>query len=261
MGSYGAVTEVPGLGATREQLSMLLTRYHFASQFCEGKEVLEVACGSGHGLGYLARVARRVVGGDIDQENLRFAEQHYHGRPRIELRRLDAHDLPFPDRSFDVCILFEAIYYLQKPKRFLEECRRVLRSGGVLLLCTANREWADFNPSPLSVRYYSSAELGRLLSEAGFEGEILGAFPAASEGVRGRVLSAIKRSAMTLRLVPSTMKGKRLLKRLFFGKLSPLPPEVEPSTGEYEPPVPLANGAEAGRYKVLYAIGRVGGSP
>jgi 2-polyprenyl-3-methyl-5-hydroxy-6-metoxy-1,4-benzoquinol methylase len=61
---YCTVTELPGSNATKEQLARLYHRYHFAAGFCEGKDVLEVACGAGQGLGYLARKAKSVVGGD-----------------------------------------------------------------------------------------------------------------------------------------------------------------------------------------------------
>ncbi len=49
---YTTVTEVPGNQVTQEQLERMFHRYCFASNFAEGKDVLEVACGAGLGLGY-----------------------------------------------------------------------------------------------------------------------------------------------------------------------------------------------------------------
>src|SRR5262249_6372523 len=102
---------------------MLNTRYKFASDFCRGGRVLEIGCGAGQGLGYLARSASSVIGGDYTEALLRNAQSHYGGR--IPLVALDAHELPFVDLSFDTVILYEAIYYLNSPAQFLEECRRV----------------------------------------------------------------------------------------------------------------------------------------
>jgi ubiquinone/menaquinone biosynthesis C-methylase UbiE len=252
---YSVVTEIPGLGATREQMSMLYTRYTTAAAFCEGKDVLEVACGAGLGLGYLARKARRIVGGDYTERLLRLAQRHYRGR--IPLVRLDAHALPFRDRSFDVVILYEAIYYLTEPDRFLAECRRVLRVPGVVLICTVNKEWSDFNPSPFSVRYFSSQELIELLQRHGFAVELYGAFPVLKDSARDRVLSFLKRVAVALHLVPRTMKGREVLKRLFFGRLTPIPPEVTEGMAELHPLVPIAKKNVNSSYKVLYAVGRV----
>ena len=256
--NYVTVTETPGIGATREQIARLYTRYKFAATFCGGKEVLEVACGAGQGLGYLARVAKRVVGGDIEERNLQFARAHYQGRGNIELRKIDAHDLPFEDHSFDRVILYEAIYYLDYPDKFLKECRRVLRERGVVLICTVNREWSDFNPSPFSKRYFSAMELKALLEGQGFHVELLGSCPVSRDSAKDRLISYLKRTAVALHLMPKTMKGKEFLKKLFFGKLAPLPPEVVDGLTDYVPPHPISPVSPVSDYKVLYAIGRLG---
>ena len=121
MTGYATVTEIPGAQASAEQLARMAHRYAFAVALCAGKDVLEVACGAGLGLGALAKVAGKVVGGDIDESLVALARAHYAGRPKIEIHRLDAHQLPFPDQSFDVVLLFEAIYYLASPEKFLAE--------------------------------------------------------------------------------------------------------------------------------------------
>ena len=97
---YSTVTEVPGDKASHEQLVRVFHRYRFAVDYCEDKDVLEVACGAGQALGYLARKARRVVGGDCTEKLVTSAKQYY--KDRVELYLLDAHQLPFRDSSFDV---------------------------------------------------------------------------------------------------------------------------------------------------------------
>jgi len=52
--------------------------------------VLEVACGAGIGLGYLAKVAKKVVAGDIDEKILETAMNTYYGQADIEIYKLDA---------------------------------------------------------------------------------------------------------------------------------------------------------------------------
>jgi len=253
---YSSVTETSGDRITREALAMLYTRYAFAASLGAGKDVLEVACGSGGGLGLLARRARRVVGGDVTEGLLRRARSHYNGR--VPLLRLDAHALPFAAESFDVTILYEAIYYLASPEAYLEECRRVLRPGGLVLLCTVNREWPDFNPSPFSVRYSSAAELAGLLRRYGFQPALYAAFPAEHRSVRDQIVSRLKRTAVRLHLVPRSMKGKVWLKRLFLGELMPAPPEVTDAMCAPEPLRSVEGDAPVRGYKVLYAIGRAG---
>ena len=253
---YSTVTEVPGFQSSLEAASMMYTRYANAARLCEGKAVLEVACGAGQGLGYLGTRASRVVGGDYTNELLGVAYKHYDGR--VPLVQLDAHMLPFQDSSFEVIILYEAIYYLQRPEDFLDECRRVLQGKGVVLICTVNKDWSDFNPSPFSTRYFSTQELGQLLKEHGFGVELYGAFPVANGTAKDRIVSLIKRVAINLHLVPKTMKGKEVLKRLFFGKLAPIAPEITEGMAELFPLVALNGESNSSKYKVLYAVGRSG---
>ena len=177
---YSSVTEMPGHGATGEQLSMLHTRYQFAAELADSKDVLELACGPGVGLGCLARPARTVVGGDFDAELVNSAVRHY-GK-RCEIRQINAEDLPFEDASFDLILLLEAIYYLPDPERFLSEARRVLRKDGTVLICSANCERPDFNPSPFTHRYFSAKALQELLLQHDFQVSVYGAYPVAPSG-------------------------------------------------------------------------------
>ena len=253
MTSYAPFTEVPGGGATREQLMMLATRYRFAADATAGRDILEVACGPGIGLGYLARGARRVVGGDVDERLLREARRHY-GR-RIPLLRFDAQALPFADRAFDAVVLFEALYYLTDPDRFLREARRVLRPAGTVLISTVNKDWRGFNPSPYSTRYFSAGELRALLESGGFEPELLGGFPSGASTMGGKVLALAREGAVRLHLIPPTMRGKQLLKRLVYGPLTAFPPELE--DGPAAALIPLRGDLSAPEFKILYALGRI----
>lgn len=254
---FRTVTELAGSLESREELERIYTRYHFAVKYCEGKDVLEVACGCGQGIGYLARAARSVVGGDIDAYNLGIAREQYRRRDGVSLCLLDAHRLPFGDGCFDVVILYEAIYYLAHPENFLAECRRVLSNNGTLLICTVNRNWPGFCRSPFSTRYFSGPELYDLLTGGGFHVELFAGFLDSPGSAKERIVSVVRRMAASLRLIPKTMKGKRLLKRLFFGKLSPLKGEIVDGMAKYCPPTPVPVDSPATRYKVLYAVGRV----
>jgi len=251
--NYSEVTELPGNNITSEQLVRLYQRYRFAQQFCKDKEVLEVACGGGMGLGYLAKVAKKVIGGDIDKNILKYPLKHYRGRDKIEIRELDAQNLPFEDKSFDVVIFYEAIYYLAKPEKFVSEAQRVLKDNGVLLICTVNKDWTDFNPSPYSTKYFSAPELYSLLNQKFSKVELSGAFPVSNKGIKNKLLSFLKRTAVNLNLIPKTMKGKEIFKRIFFGELLTLPLELEDGDVEYSLPVAISSDHPNYQYKVLFS--------
>jgi SAM-dependent methyltransferase len=247
---FTTVTELPGNKASAEQLSMIHTRYRLAYELSAGKDVLEAACGPGRALGYLSRTAKSVVGGDYTQDLVDRANHQYAGR--IQVVRMDAQAMSFADGSFDVVILFEALYYLPSPEKFFAEARRVLRPEGLLLLCTPNCEWGEFNPSPFSCGYFTAAQLRRALEAAGFSPEIKAGFQVSNDTLGSRSIAAARRFAVALGLVPKTMKGKALLKRLFYGRLAELGPEIDAGVSTSE--LVRVVGGPVTNYKVLYAV-------
>ena len=223
---YVSVTEIAGDEVTQEQINRLCNRYYWAGQYCAGKDVVEAACGSGQGLGYLAGIARSLEAGDYSETILSFARQHY--EERIPLRQFDAQDMPFENESKDVIILFEAIYYLLDAEKFVSECVRILRTWGKVLITTANKDLYDFNPSPHSYKYYGVVELNDLFAKYGFETEFFGYTRVGNVSIRQRMLRPIKKLAVMLNIMPKTTSGKKWLKRIVFGKLVKMPAEIGP---------------------------------
>ena len=246
---YAEVTELAGSGISEEQLTRMSHRYGWAAQECHQKDVVEVACGSGQGLGLLNGASKSLEAGDYTESILTLARRHYGNR--IPLQRLDAQAMPYADASKDVIVMFEALYYVPDAKRFVSECRRILRPGGRVLIATANKDLYDFNPSPLSTRYYGADELVRMFRDAGFDAEVFGYMPIGEVSARQRILRPIKRAAVALGLMPKSLKGKRLLKRFVFGRLVPMPAEL-PTPGPIEAPVPLSPTEPDRLHKVIY---------
>jgi len=228
MAAYAEVTELAGDEVSQEQVVRACSRYGWASSYCRDKDVLEVACGTGPGLGVLQSVARQLVAGDISADILERARAHYGSR--IDLRIMDASKLPFADASLDVVIIFEALYYLPSAAAFVAECQRVLRPSGYVLIASANKDLSDFNPSPYSHTYHGVVELRALFGAQGFACKFFGDVPVSRVSVRQRVFRPIKRTAVALNLIPKSMGGKKLLKRLVFGTMALFPAEIASST-------------------------------
>jgi SAM-dependent methyltransferase len=82
--------------------------------------------------------------------------------------------LPLSDASIDLAILVHGIEYSPRPAELINEMRRVLASGGRLVVVAPNRRglWARSDISPFGHgRPYSRGQLRSLFAEAGFEAE------------------------------------------------------------------------------------------
>jgi len=251
--NYSEITEAPGLQSTQEQLERIYHRYHFAKQFAVGKNVVEIACGAGMGLSYLASVAHSVAGGDIDDTNLKIAKENCAGIKNISIDKIDAHHLPFADNSCDLILLYEAIYYFQNPEKFIEESYRILRSGGKLIICSVNKDWKDFHPSPFVNKYFSAPEFHSILNNKFKNVKIYGAFEI-EKGIKSGVFSLIKRIALKLDLIPGSLNLRAYLKRIFIGKVFPLPKSITENMTDYSPPIELDARKKNTTYKILYIV-------
>ncbi len=113
----------------------------------EGVRVLETACGTGivtrRMLDHLP-TSGQLVATDLNQAMVDFAKAALPHDPRLEWRTVDAQSLPFPDGSFDVYVMQFGIMFVPDKPRALLEARRVLRTGGTLLMSA----WDSFQKNP-----------------------------------------------------------------------------------------------------------------
>jgi SAM-dependent methyltransferase len=248
--AFADVTEKAGDGISAEQLRRTCNRYYWAGDYVDGKDVIEVACGSGLGLGYLAARARTLRACDIDDDVLRQPRAYYGAQVRLDTA--DAAKLPYEDASADVILLFEAIYYLPDVDVFFDEARRVLRPDGQLLIVSANKDLYDFNPSPYSTTYFGADGLAQLCRRHGFSPKLFGYLDVSKISLRQRLFRPIKRLAVAFGLVPKSMQGKEALKRVVFGPLFQMPASILVTPASYDPPAPVFDGEPDKRHKVLY---------
>ena len=98
--------------------------------------VLEISCGRGGGLGYLARRLPRqaqVIGLDFSAHAIGFCKEHYAAQSNLCFVRGHALHLPFKDGSFDLVVSVEASHAYGDDSAFLREVRRVLCPQGRFL--------------------------------------------------------------------------------------------------------------------------------
>jgi len=143
--------------------------------------VLDVGCAEGHFAAVLVRGGAKVVALDVAEEPLRRARARH---PDLDLRLVAPEAmLPLEDASFDMVWAGETIEHVADTAGWLSELRRVLRSGGLMLLSTpahgplrrlrlalGRRAFeAHFDPRSDHLRFYTRASLATLLADFGFE--------------------------------------------------------------------------------------------
>lgn len=136
-------------------------RYVLARKFVKGLSVLDIACGTGFGIGLMKGHARRIIGVDVDIAAAKKAAGECVNNSAVLLA--DGLDLPFASGSFQVITSFETIEHLNERAAFLTELRRVLAPNGVLLLSTPNANYTEPEngrpKNPFHVHEYTPNEL------------------------------------------------------------------------------------------------------
>jgi ubiquinone/menaquinone biosynthesis C-methylase UbiE len=98
-------------------------------------ETLEVAVGTGLNLPYYSDQVTRAVGVDLSPGMLEVARERARRLGRaVELLEMDAQRLAFPDSSFDTVGISLALCTVPDPAMALDECARVCRPDGRLVL-------------------------------------------------------------------------------------------------------------------------------
>lgn len=140
-----------------------------------GERILDIGSGDGWWDKRIAARGASVVGIDMNDKRLAMAEVR-NADPHIEYRYMDAHQMDFPDASFDKVLSMCVLEHLRDDRAVLGEAARVLKPGGQLIFSCdsmSNPEVTDadreFHRNRYAVnRYYRPDDLHQRLDEAGF---------------------------------------------------------------------------------------------
>jgi len=106
--------------------------------------VLDVGCGIGGPSGWIFERYRpaRQIGLEFCPSSVRVAQERWSDTPsRPIFVQGDAHHLPLPEASVDVIFNLESALHYADKNKFIAECHRVLRPGGVLCLGDICTKW------------------------------------------------------------------------------------------------------------------------
>jgi SAM-dependent methyltransferase len=107
---------------------------HLLPDDLEGRDAIELGCGTAYVSAWLARRGARVTGIDNSPAQLETARrlQREHGLD-FPLLLGNAEQVPFPDASFDLAISEYGASIWADPHRWVPEAARLLRPGGELI--------------------------------------------------------------------------------------------------------------------------------
>ncbi len=134
----------------------------------EGKDVLEIACGTGRFTVMLAERGADVVGLDISLPMLRRGRRKATAADTsVNWMRGDAARLPFPDDSFDAVLAMRFFHLADTPAAFLSELQRVSRDRVVFDTFNSGSTRSVYNwLLPMGSRLYSRDEVAGLLARS-----------------------------------------------------------------------------------------------
>ncbi|HOW42475.1 MAG TPA: class I SAM-dependent methyltransferase [Candidatus Omnitrophota bacterium] len=133
---YPAADTRGGLPRWRVRLFLGVFRrmYYRTVPWVAGGRVLDVGCGNAAYLAWLKQLGWQVQGVEIDPGCVRYAREVF----GIDVFAGRLRDAGFADESFDCITLWHSLEHCEDPSGILAECRRILKKGGLLVICVPN---------------------------------------------------------------------------------------------------------------------------
>ncbi|NVO10319.1 MAG: class I SAM-dependent methyltransferase [Bacteroidales bacterium] len=98
------------------------------------KNIVEVGCGRGGGLAYIAKTfsPSNAIGIDLENRAVNFANNHHNGNG-LKYKQGDAQNIPLESNSYDVLLNVESSHRYLDMNKFLSEVTRILKHDGYFL--------------------------------------------------------------------------------------------------------------------------------
>ena len=131
--------------------------YTLIQPVVKAKTVLELATGTGLIAKHIVNAAAHIEATDASAEMVLEAKRDNQSA-KLHFSVQDMFHLPYADKSFDVVIVSNALHIVPQPEKALQEIKRVLKDGGVLIAPTFTHAGNSFSGK---VKAFSLASLSR----------------------------------------------------------------------------------------------------
>ncbi len=134
---------------------------------------LDIGCGAGNAMYKMKRLGWNVVGLDFDENAVKASKE-------IGLNVINGSLLEqsFPDNNFDAILMNHVIEHMDNPLKIIEECKRILKENGILVMITPNaksigryifsRNWRGLEV-PQHINLFSPKSLSKICKNSGFK--------------------------------------------------------------------------------------------
>jgi len=151
----------------------------------EGLRILDIGCGGGLLCEPMARLGATIVGADAAAKNIPVAQIHAEKSGLVvDYRHTTAEAMAAAGEQFDVVLNMEVVEHVADPLGYLTACQQLLKSGGLHICSTINRNPKSFAMAIVGAewimrwlpkgthewaKFITPDELFKLISEAGLE--------------------------------------------------------------------------------------------
>lgn len=96
--------------------------------------VLDLCCGTGVSLIYLEDRCKKIYGIDASLDMINECKKKIKQKSKIVLIKSEANKTPINDNFFDVVLIRMGLHHMKNKKAVIEECYRILKNDGKLLI-------------------------------------------------------------------------------------------------------------------------------
>ena len=123
------------------------------TNFLEGLKILDIGCGGGLISEPMARLGGKVTGIDASEKNIKIAKIHAQNNDLdIDYQTKSPEQLLVKDK-FDVILNLEVVEHVENLDLYLEACKNLLKSQGLMFTATLNRTLTSYIKAIIGAEY------------------------------------------------------------------------------------------------------------